>query len=61
MDQSTVRMMCPNLSCRQMLGVPAAMRGKTVRCRRCGTFLHVPASPMQPPAQPSSTPPLHRS
>jgi hypothetical protein len=35
--------MCPNLTCRKILAVPATARGKTVRCRGCATNIRVPA------------------
>jgi hypothetical protein len=35
--------MCPNLTCRKVLAVPGSARGKTVRCRACGTNIKVPA------------------
>ncbi len=34
--------MCPNLACRKVLLVPNNCRGKTVRCRNCGTNIRVP-------------------
>jgi len=34
--------MCPNLVCRKVLAVPEECRGKTVRCRNCGTNIRVP-------------------
>jgi hypothetical protein len=37
-----VRMICPNLRCRAVLSVPTSARGKTVRCRQCGTRVKVP-------------------
>lgn len=43
MAQSSVRIMCPNLVCRKILAVPAECRGKTVRCRNCGTNIRIPA------------------
>lgn len=49
MANDTVRIMCPNLSCRKILAVPTVARGKTVRCRNCGTNIRVPA-PAAPPA-----------
>ena len=51
MSGSTVRIMCPNLKCRRVLGVPTTARGKNVRCGSCGTQVHVPASkqPVSPP------------
>lgn len=56
MPQDTVRIMCPNLTCRKILAVPTAARGKTVRCRACGTNIRVPNEGAQKagaPAQPS--------
>ncbi|MFY7895771.1 MAG: hypothetical protein ACOVP8_06040 [Phycisphaerales bacterium] len=35
--------MCPNLVCRKVLAVPESVRGKTVRCKACGTNIKVPA------------------
>jgi hypothetical protein len=47
----TVRIMCPNLVCRKVLAVPAAARGRTVRCKICGTNIRVPApDAVAPPA-----------
>ncbi|GIW74723.1 MAG: hypothetical protein KatS3mg103_1245 [Phycisphaerales bacterium] len=40
--ESSVRIMCPNLTCRKVLAVPSSARGKTVRCRVCGTAIRVP-------------------
>lgn len=45
MANDTVRIMCPNLTCRKVLAVPASARGKTVRCRNCSTSIRVPAFP----------------
>lgn len=42
MNQDTVRIMCPNLTCRKVLAVPATARGKTVRCRACSTSIRIP-------------------
>lgn len=42
MAADLVRLICPNLRCRTILSVPAAARGKTVRCRLCGTRVAVP-------------------
>lgn len=49
MAGSVVRMMCPNLKCRRVLGVPSTARGKNVRCGTCGTQVHVPAAKAAPP------------
>jgi len=47
--------MCPNLTCRKVLAVPKIARGKTVRCRNCGTMIRIPdEKPKQP--QPASEP-----
>lgn len=40
---SSVRIMCPNLVCRKILAVPQECRGKTIRCRNCGTNIRVPS------------------
>ncbi len=42
MSNDTVRIMCPNLTCRKVLAVPTSARGKTVRCRNCSTNIRVP-------------------
>lgn len=42
MAGEAVRIMCPNLTCRKVLAVPRSARGKTVRCRTCGTCIRVP-------------------
>lgn len=49
MAQETVRIMCPNLTCRKILAVPKSARGRTVRCRSCGTSIKVPAEGGGPP------------
>lgn len=54
MSHGSVRMICPNLKCRSILTVPAAARGKTVRCRNCGMRIRVPAPQTQPPPQPET-------
>jgi len=41
---AVVRIICPNLKCRAILSVPDSARGKSVRCRSCGTKVSVPAS-----------------
>ena len=40
-----VTLICPNLKCRTILQVPATVRGKKVRCGRCGRTFVVPSSP----------------
>lgn len=37
-----VTVICPNLRCRSALQVPDVMRGKVVRCGRCGKNFLVP-------------------
>ncbi|MFI4914907.1 MAG: hypothetical protein ACIAS6_00190 [Phycisphaerales bacterium JB060] len=42
-DKDTgIRIMCPKLTCRKVLAVPTSARGKTVRCKACGTAIRVP-------------------
>ncbi|MEL6329322.1 MAG: hypothetical protein AAFR38_06640 [Planctomycetota bacterium] len=43
MSDDSIRIMCPALTCRKILAVPTQARGKTVRCRACGTVIKVPA------------------
>lgn len=55
MSGNVIRLICPNLTCRTILSVPAAARGKDVRCRACGTKLRIPmpktaATPDEPEA-----------
>ena len=45
MAQPAIRIMCPNLTCRKILAVPAGARGKTVRCKACGTCIKIPEKP----------------
>lgn len=48
--------MCPNLTCRKVLAVPKAARGKTVRCRNCGTMIRIPEEKPKPqPQQPADS------
>lgn len=65
MSDATIRIMCPNLTCRKVLIVPANSRGKTVRCRNCATTIRVPqkrsapdatlpVEPAPPPAAPDA-------
>ncbi|GJQ28449.1 MAG: hypothetical protein HBSAPP03_03330 [Phycisphaerae bacterium] len=51
-----VCIMCPNLVCRKILSVPPECRGKTVRCKNCGTNIRVPAkdAPAPAPADPKA-------
>jgi len=53
MPSQTLRIMCPNLTCRKVLAVPVAARGKTVRCRNCSTAIRIPqAGEKKPSAEP---------
>ncbi len=51
-DQKMVRIMCPNLTCRKVLSIPEVARGKTVRCKACGTNIRIPADKPTPSKQP---------
>lgn len=51
MAGQVVRLICPNLLCRTILSVPVKARGKDVRCRACGTRVHIPEKP-RPPKSP---------
>ena len=42
--QAIIQIMCPSLTCRRILAVPLATRGKLVRCRSCGSTIRVPES-----------------
>ncbi len=57
-DQKMVRIMCPNLTCRKVLSIPEMARGKTVRCKSCGTNIRIPSvkSPKPAPAPPPPPP-----
>jgi hypothetical protein len=46
-NSETLRLMCPNLTCRKILAVPQTARGKTVRCRGCATNIKVPGGAQQ--------------
>ncbi len=48
MSDQVIRLICPNLTCRTILSVPAAARGKDVRCRACGTKLRIPQAKSAP-------------
>ena len=59
MNEATVRIMCPKLTCRRILAVPVSARGKAVRCSGCGTYVKVPApgTPGAPAAAAPAAPP----
>lgn len=54
MADAPIRIMCPNLVCRKVLAVPTSARGKTVRCRGCGTNIRVPLGDKPPAAEPAT-------
>jgi len=54
MSEQMLRMMCPNLTCRKVLSVPEVARGKTVRCKQCGTNIRVPMAKGSESKQPKS-------
>ena len=59
MASETVRIMCPNLTCRRILAVPQSARGKTVRCRNCGTNIRVPQPAAPAPTTPGAATQAH--
>jgi ribosomal protein S27E len=52
----TLRIMCPNLTCRKILAVPTSARGKTVRCRGCATNIRIPTGAVEPKAETPADP-----
>ena len=54
MASDTLRIMCPALSCRKILAVPASSRGKHVRCKNCGATIRVPEKAAVPVAAPAA-------
>jgi LSD1 subclass zinc finger protein len=50
-NPETLRVMCPNLTCRKILAVPTSARGKTVRCRSCQTNIRIPGLVAKEPEQ----------
>ncbi len=48
MSDEVLRIMCPKLTCRRILAVPAEARGRTVRCKGCATVIRVPARATAP-------------
>jgi len=53
---SSVTILCPNLTCRSVLRVPQSLRGKKIRCGKCGKCFLVPKSSSADARQGSSTP-----
>ncbi len=59
MSTKTIRIMCPNLMCRRVLSVPGEARGRTVRCRGCGSSIRIPTIAKAGPApKPTPQPPV---
>lgn len=52
-----IRIMCPNLKCRAVLGVPPEARGRLVRCNSCGTTIKIPKSDAAPAPSPKGEKP----
>lgn len=48
MPEAAIRIMCPNLVCKKVLAVPKIARGKSVRCKGCGTLIRVPTQKETP-------------
>lgn len=44
MANGSVRIMCPNLTCRKILAVP-----EIARCKNCGTCIRIPDKPKAGP------------
>lgn len=65
MPGEQIRIMCPSLTCRRVLAVPASSRGKNVRCKGCGATIRVPekqaAPALKEPAQPAPQQPATKA
>lgn len=57
MPADHIRIMCPSLTCRRVLAVPANSRGKNVRCKGCGATIRVPEKQASVAAAPSAAAP----
>lgn len=57
MPGEQIRIMCPSLTCRRVLAVPASSRGKNVRCKGCGATIRVPEKQVPPAANDTPPPP----
>jgi hypothetical protein len=51
----SVQLICPNLRCRKILGVPDDLRGKMVKCQHCQTMFRVPESRKPSPVAASAS------
>ncbi len=47
-SEKRVIVICPNLSCRNLIHAPESARGKIVRCAACNTAFRVPAGGSAP-------------
>lgn len=56
MPEDVIRIMCPKLTCRRILAVPETARGRTVRCRGCGSNIRIPTKPVKPAADAAAPP-----
>jgi len=41
-QKQSILIKCPSLICGKVLSVPVTARGKTIRCRSCGSTVRVP-------------------
>jgi hypothetical protein len=55
--ENVIRIMCPNLSCKRVLAVPAHARGKLVRCKGCGVNIRIPLPKLSAEEQAAAQPP----
>lgn len=51
-QDNVIRIMCPNLACKRVLGVPEAARGKLIKCRNCRMTVRVPLAKNAPVPEP---------
>ncbi len=51
-NKDVIQIMCPKLTCRRILAVPNAARGKMVRCRGCGSTIRVPDAKVEQSVSP---------
>lgn len=58
MGEKTIRIVCPNLTCRALLGVPSSARGRVVRCSSCGKNIKVPGGGGNAGAPANEPPPV---
>lgn len=56
MPNPSITLICPNLLCRSILQVPESVRGRKVRCGKCGRDFIVPAVATSKQAKKPSSP-----